>query len=167
MESIRKGKSLRSRRYRNRRVGEFLKELDYTEGRATGIPTIQEELLANGSPQATIETDEERSYFLIDIPCHPKFVKKQSSTNRKIAKIDLNNLSERQKMILAIIAEFPSLSAKGISEKVSEKVSEKTSEKLVVSDRTIETDLARLKKAGIVVRKGGRKEGRWVITVSL
>lgn len=66
-------------------------------------------------------------------------------------------------MILAIIAEFPSLSAKGISERISEKASEK----LVVSDRTIETDLARLKKAGIVVRKGGRKEGRWVITVSL
>lgn len=26
------------------------------------------------SPQATIETDEERTYFLIDIPCHPDFV---------------------------------------------------------------------------------------------
>jgi hypothetical protein len=35
------GKSLRSRRYRNRRLGEFLKELDLTEGRATGIPTVQ------------------------------------------------------------------------------------------------------------------------------
>ena len=29
---------LRSRRFRNRRLGEFLKELDLTEGRATGIP---------------------------------------------------------------------------------------------------------------------------------
>lgn len=29
-----------SRRYRNRRIGEFLKELDLTEGRATGIPKI-------------------------------------------------------------------------------------------------------------------------------
>lgn len=74
MEAVRKGKSLRSRRYRNRRLGEFLKELDLTEGRATGIPTIQDELQWNGSPQATIETDEERTYFLIDIPCHPKFV---------------------------------------------------------------------------------------------
>ena len=171
MESIRKGKSLRSRRYRNRRLGEFLKELDYTEGRATGIPTIQEELLANGSPQATIETDEERTYFLIDIPCHPKFIKKQSTTSKKKIEIDLNDLSERQKLILAIITEFPSLSAKGISEKISEKASEKTSEKtsekIVVTDRTIETDLARLKKLGILVREGGRKEGRWVIAKSL
>ena len=40
MEAVREGMSLRSRRYRNRRLGEFLKELDLTEGRATGIPTI-------------------------------------------------------------------------------------------------------------------------------
>lgn len=26
------------RRYRNRRLGEFLKELDFTEGRSTGVP---------------------------------------------------------------------------------------------------------------------------------
>ena len=25
----------------------------------------------NGSPRATIETDEERTFFLIDIPCNP------------------------------------------------------------------------------------------------
>ena len=31
----------------------------------------------NGSPRATIETDEERTYFLIDIPCHPYFAKKE------------------------------------------------------------------------------------------
>ena len=56
-EAIRKGAVLRSRRYRNRRLGDFLKELDLTEGRSTGIPTIQDELRKNGSPRATIETD--------------------------------------------------------------------------------------------------------------
>lgn len=73
MTSIKEAKFLRSRRYRNRRLGEFLKELELTEGRATGIPTIQKALLENGSGKATIETDEDRSYFLIDIPCHPLF----------------------------------------------------------------------------------------------
>lgn len=62
---------LRSRRYTNHRLGEFLKELDLTEGRTTGIPTIQQKLRENRSPRATIETDEERSFFLIDIPCNP------------------------------------------------------------------------------------------------
>lgn len=48
MESLKEANILRSRRYRNRRLGEFLKELDLTEGRATGIPTIQKKLRENG-----------------------------------------------------------------------------------------------------------------------
>ena len=72
-EAIKEAKLLRTRRYKNRRLGEFLKELGLTEGRATGIPTIQKTLKENGSNKATIETDEARSYFLIDIPCHPNF----------------------------------------------------------------------------------------------
>ncbi|MCQ2216358.1 MAG: putative DNA binding domain-containing protein [Bacteroidales bacterium] len=74
MDSIREANMLRSRRYRNRRLGEFLKELDLTEGRATGIPTIQKKLRENGSSKAVIETDEARTYFLIDIPCRKDFV---------------------------------------------------------------------------------------------
>lgn len=74
-EAIQEARILRSRRYRNRRLGEFLKELDLTEGRATGIPTIQRVLEINGSGKASIETDDERTYFLIDIPCHPEFYK--------------------------------------------------------------------------------------------
>ena len=74
MQAIKEAKSLRSRRYRNRRLGEFLKELDLTEGRATGIPTIQKALAENGSAPASIDSDEGRTYFLIDIPCHPDFI---------------------------------------------------------------------------------------------
>ena len=59
-----------SKRYRNRRLGEYLKELDLTEGRSTGIPTIQNVLENNGSPRATVVTDDERTFFRITIPCH-------------------------------------------------------------------------------------------------
>ena len=89
LESIKEAKSLRSRRYRNRRLGEFLKELDLTEGRATGIPTIQKKLLENGSPKATIETDESRSYFLIDIPCRKDFVQ----DNNVLTQIDIQRVT--------------------------------------------------------------------------
>lgn len=163
MEAVRSGQSLRSRRYRNRRLGEFLKELELTEGRATGIPTIQDELQANGSPSAKIETDEERTYFLIDIPCHPDFIKEQVALNKDGVKDGVKELTERQKIIIEMISADPFLSAKTISEKISEKTSEKTSEKFTVSDRTIENDLAQLKKKGILAREGGRKEGKWVI----
>ncbi len=53
-----------------KRLGDLLKELDLMEGRCTEIPTIQEELAKNGSPKASIETDEDRSYFLMYIPVH-------------------------------------------------------------------------------------------------
>lgn len=67
MRALREGNSLVSRRYRNRRLGEFLKELDLTEGRSTGIPTIQAALAKNGNPRAVIVTDEDRTSFRLDI----------------------------------------------------------------------------------------------------
>ena len=51
-------------------IGMPKKELDLTEGRATGIPTIQEEMQTNGSPRATIETNDERSFINVFIPVH-------------------------------------------------------------------------------------------------
>ncbi len=89
-EAIKEGRSLRSRRYRNRRLGEFLKQLGLAEGWATGIPTIQRKLEENGSPKATIETDETRSYFLIDIPCHPDFLPQDVSQDNDF---DLEKIS--------------------------------------------------------------------------
>ena len=70
---IKEAKRLKTRKYRNRRLGDFLKELNLTEGRATGIPTIQKALRENGSAVATIDTDEDRTYFLITIPCRSGF----------------------------------------------------------------------------------------------
>jgi ATP-dependent DNA helicase RecG len=70
MDRLREGKAV-TRRYRNRRIGEFLKELDLTEGRATGIPKILREVKANGSPPPEFETDEDRLAFLIRFPIHP------------------------------------------------------------------------------------------------
>lgn len=73
-ESIKAAKKLKARRYRNRRLGDFLKELDLTEGRATGIPTIQKALRVNGSAPAVIDTDDDRTYFLMTIPCREDMV---------------------------------------------------------------------------------------------
>ena len=59
------------RRYRNRRVGEFLKELRLTEGRGTGVPSIFKAMRDNGSPEPRFETDTERTYFTTTLPIHP------------------------------------------------------------------------------------------------
>ncbi len=60
-----------SRRYRNRRIGEFLKELELTEVRSTGIRKIKRAIAQNGSPDPVFETDDDRSYFLVRFPVHP------------------------------------------------------------------------------------------------
>ena len=71
MDDLRAGRAV-SRRYRNRRIGEFLKELDLTEGRSTGISKILKVMATNRSPAPEFETDEDRSYFLIRLPVHER-----------------------------------------------------------------------------------------------
>lgn len=70
---IKEARRLKTRKYRNRRLGDFLKELRLSEGHATGIPTIQKHLKINGSRPATIDTDDHRTYFLMTIPCRDGF----------------------------------------------------------------------------------------------
>ena len=73
-KTIAEGKRFLSRYYRNRRLGEFLKEFDLSEGHSSGVPTIQEELEKNGSPRAEFFTDEDRRAMRIRIPIHPAFL---------------------------------------------------------------------------------------------
>lgn len=60
-------------RYRNRRLGDFLKELDLTEGRSTGLSLIHKELEKNGSLPPVIEADDNRTFFRITLSIHPAF----------------------------------------------------------------------------------------------
>ena len=71
LDQLRQGKAI-PRRYRNRRIGDFLKELDITEGRSTGIPKILRAMKKNGSPPPVFDFDEDHSYFLIRLPVHRK-----------------------------------------------------------------------------------------------
>jgi ATP-dependent DNA helicase RecG len=58
---------------RNRRVGEFLKDLHLAETRGTGIPKIRRRMRENGSPAASFDFDEERAYFRVVLPVHPRY----------------------------------------------------------------------------------------------
>lgn len=79
LEELQAGRAV-SRRYRNRRIGEFLKELDLTEGRSTGVPKMLRVMRQNGSPVPVFETDDDRSYFLIRLPVHVGFQPDAAST---------------------------------------------------------------------------------------
>jgi len=80
-----KKKKILSREYRNRRIGDFLKELDLTEGRGTGFPIIYRKMELNGSPLPIFETDDAHTHFLAILSVHPEFLKKETvETEEKV-----------------------------------------------------------------------------------
>jgi len=58
---------------RNRRIGEFLKELKFAEGRMTGLAKVFRAMDENGSPPPRFEFDQDRTYFLATLPAHPEY----------------------------------------------------------------------------------------------
>ena len=71
-----------------------MKELELTEGRATGIPTILKSLEDNGSPFPKFNTDEDRSFFEVELFIHRAFNIKQSiPVNLQNVKWDLEGIN--------------------------------------------------------------------------
>lgn len=101
-KTITEGKRFVSRYYRNRRLGEFLKELELSEGHSSGIPTIQEELERNGSPRAEFFTDEDRRTMRIRIPIQPTFLEIEDEVVDSHEKA-MNKLSEKKAEQYAVI----------------------------------------------------------------
>lgn len=97
-----KQRKIVSRDYRNRRIGDFFKELRLTEGRATGFPTIYDSLEKNGSGLPTFETDEKFNYFLCTLPLHPHFIPYDiNDREKRVLKFCLT--AQKRKDILKII----------------------------------------------------------------
>lgn len=100
---------VRPRQYRNRRIGDFFKDLDITEGKSTGIPTITAAMKANGSPAVKYEFDDSFSWFMATVPVHPVFLndteKAQNDTinDRKGDADEDIILTDRQLAILSLI----------------------------------------------------------------
>ena len=161
MEAIQKAKLLKARRYRNRRLGDFLKELDLSEGRATGIPTIQDELRKNGSQPARIETDDARSYFLIEIPCREGFQNaieqpfvqesELKSVLKSVLKDELKGELRTLRIILDLIVEDPKATTATLVAKSGK------------SRTTVLKSIKILKDENCIDRVGGKKYGRWEI----
>lgn len=91
-----KNLTMRSRRYRNRRIGDFLKELNLVEGRNTGIPTALRSIKSNGSPLPIFLTDEERSFFSVIIPIHKAFISEEKNEDNHISKKKNRSSVERK-----------------------------------------------------------------------
>lgn len=78
-----------NRRYRNRRIGDILKELHLTEGRNTGFGKILRALSANGSPKPEFETDDDHSYFISRFFVHEVFL--EDENERSLSEVSAKN----------------------------------------------------------------------------
>ena len=104
-----------SRRYRNRRIGDFLKELKLVEGRNTGIPTILHAMEANGSELPLFETDEDRTYFTVILPVHKQFLVPEIADPKKKQRRSLPELKE---LIVVTLAESGNISTSELASKL-------------------------------------------------
>lgn len=120
---------IRARVYRNRRIGDFLKELKLIEGRNTGFPNAIKALKANGSGMPRFEMDNERSFLSVTIPIHPYFLKASSDKDTEYREKILEQLrtSPMNRTELA-----KALDMKGISRKLSAAVEQLIAEGKVV-----------------------------------
>ncbi len=132
-----------SRRYRNRPIGDFLKELDLTEGSSTGISKVLKVMKENGSPPPEFETDGDRSYFLNRLPAHPKVESKESAradTKGKTSEKILTEIRNNRKVTIAELSEL-----------------------VGVTTRSVERNLKKLQKSGLLECIGPAKGGYWVV----
>ena len=156
-EDIAKGDMLKSRRYRNRRLGDFLKELDLTEGRSTGVPTIQAKLAENGSPRAIFETTDDRLTFLVTIPIHEE-CSDSSETKTESSGTQLKSSGTRQKTsdkIIEMIKKDPQITAPQIAMELG------------ISTRGVEKNLRQLRETGTLKRVGSPTFGGYWEIINL
>ncbi len=130
-----------SRNYRNRRIGDFLKELDMTEGRSTGIPKAYRAMRNNGSPDPIFSTNDLNQYFLAELPIHPSFIKKVESGE--------STGNKTEDIIIEMIKANPKVSRQEMAAKAN------------VSTKTISRCIKNM--AGKVVYVGSGDNGHWEI----
>ena len=141
-----------SRRYRNRRIGEFLKELRLTEGRNTGFQKIRRALQSNGSPEPLFETDEERTYFMATIYAHPDFIRQGDGLGEGLNDVLTDEEQTVETLILQLATQNPMITVADMAVAIGK------------SKTTIERAMRHLKEEGRIERVGGKKNGQWIVS---
>lgn len=141
--------------------GYILKDLDITEGRSTGFPKVYNALRGNGSPDPIFETDENNSYFLATIPIHPAFnpanagmyqtVEDENEGESKEKSRGKGKEKSREK-ILSYLKVNPMATQVDMQTEIG------------LSRAGIEKILSQLKREGLLMREGSRRNGKWVVT---
>lgn len=126
--------SPKTRKYRNRRIAEFMKELHIAEAKNTGYPTIIKYLKQNESSMPIIEMDGERSYVTVIIPINKYFMEPSLDNEELSLKERIINLLQERAMKISEISK--SLGYKQVSGTLKKTIKELLEEnKIKVKDR--------------------------------
>ncbi|MCD7866791.1 MAG: putative DNA binding domain-containing protein [Clostridiales bacterium] len=150
MDKFAAGK-VRARKYRNRRIGEFLKDIDLSEKQSTGITKILRELQKNGSPEPEFETDEDRTYLITTIRCREGFAHSRmgESMGESIVEILSEHMSKLEQKRMYVIIEYLHQ---------NEKIKSNTAAELLnVQIKTAGSLLRKAEKFGILTSDGKTK----------
>ena len=151
---------VKSRRYRNRRIGEFLKELHLTEGRNTGFKKILDALRQNGSPLPEFETNEAHDYFIARLFVREGFYDYESGNTSGTTKETTSNVSGTTKettrettreILISAIRKNPRITVKELAALVG------------LTADGVRYHVDKLRQEGILSREGSTKSGRWII----
>jgi len=107
---------IRARIYRNRRIGDFLKELHLIEGRNTGFPNARKALKENGSEDLKFDMNPDRDYLSVTIPVNSYFCDKKSEKKNEYANRVLELIKEKPLSVTEIAIY---MNYKGITKKLS------------------------------------------------
>lgn len=152
-----------NRQYRNRRIGEFLKEMHLTEGRNTGFRKILNALERNGSPKPVFETDPERLSFCTTLLIHPHFLHQEereidivNSTDDTVNDTvnDIPKLRKTEQAVLSYIENNNQATIDDITSAIGK------------SKSTINRTIRSLKTKGLLTRKGSDKTGFWNVKIT-
>ena len=149
-----------NRRYRNRRIGDILKELHLTEGRNTGFGKILRALEKNGSPKPEFETDDAHSNFISRIFVHEVFLKENKlnyeeegaeKEPKRSQKKEPKKGAERKSAILQRMQTNPTVTQGMFMEEFG------------LTRKQVQKIIKDLREEGLVERQGSNRSGKWIV----
>lgn len=123
----------------------------YLESWGSGVKRILDACAEDGVPAPHYEI---RPGSVVMVFPRPTISKPASSVETDKENVSVTELTERQRTILSMIARNPFLTATEMSVSMS------------VSTRTIERELAIMRKKAIIKREGRKNDGRWIVLVN-
>ena len=135
---------------RNPRIQNMLRMVGFGENIGSGFPQIIAAWKETkwGEPELKNKIELDEVELILPLGQEQSGNSFRSNNDRKD---DQQELTERQEIIINLIKENDRITIADMTEKVK------------VSEKTIRRELSNLYEKGVIIREGGRKDGRWIV----